>query len=107
MENQNLSLQASPCQFLVLANQQTDALTVSGHPGSPATYLRLAIQILFEHDIELPEPDWLDLIVQSALAAQNLYYTASIRHPSTTSLYQVFQSFVLDCVTCTQESEIS
>jgi Na+/alanine symporter len=41
------------------------------------------------------------------LAAQNLYYTASIRHPSTTSLYQVFQSFVLDCVTCTQESEIS
>jgi hypothetical protein len=105
MENPNLSLQTSTCQFLVFAHQQTDALIVSAHPGSPATYLQLAIQILFEYDIELPEPDRLDHIVQSALAAQNLYYTASIGHPSTTSLYRVFQSFVLDCVTPTDEME--
>ena len=107
MENPNLSLQPSSCQFLVLAHQQTDTRTVSAHPGSTATYLKLAIQILFEYDIELPEPDRFDLIVESALAAQNLYFTASIGHPSTTSLYRVFQSFVLDCVTCTEESEIS
>ena len=107
MHKLNLSPHASPCPFPPFAVQELGTLTELEHPSVPEVYLRRAVEILRACDLALPEPYQLNLIVQSALAAQNLYFTASIGHPNTTSLYRVFQTFVLDCVTCTEELEIS
>jgi hypothetical protein len=63
-----------------------------------ARYFSYAIQTLLEYDLAVPEVDRVTLIVQSALAAQNLFFAASLRHPEQAELHQVFETFVLNCV---------
>jgi hypothetical protein len=61
-------------------------------------YVSYAIQILHEHDLIPPDVDRVILIVQSALAAQSLFFAASLHHPGQAELHQVFETFVLNCV---------
>jgi len=61
-------------------------------------YVSYAIQTLHEYDLAAPDVDCITLIVQSALAAQSLFFAASLHHPGQDELYQVFETFVLNCV---------
>ena len=72
---------------------------------SPTIYLRLAVQILSEHDLVLPELDQLNLIVQSALAVRCLYFAACLHHPDHAELHEVFKMFLMACATCAHETE--
>jgi hypothetical protein len=45
------------------------------------------------------------LIVQSALAVQCLYFDACLHDPDKTELHQVFEMFLMACVTSSQEME--
>jgi hypothetical protein len=64
---------------------------------SLATYVNCAIRIFNEHSLGLPDVDRITLIVHSALAAQNLFFAASLHEPEQAELHQVFETFVLDC----------
>jgi hypothetical protein len=70
-----------------------------------ARYVGYAIETLHEHNLVPPDEDRVILIVQSALAAQSLFFAAALHHPRRAELYQFFESFVLSCVTSTQETE--
>jgi hypothetical protein len=65
---------------------------------SLATYVNCAIRIFNEHSLGLPDVDRITLIVQSALAAQNLFFATSLHDPGQVELYQVFETFVVNCV---------
>ena len=73
------------------------------HGKSFARYVGYAIQALREHNLVLPDVDRVILIVQSALAAQSLFFAASLHHPEQVELHQVFESFVLNCVMPSKE----
>ena len=88
-----------------LADHQPGTCVRLGHDSSPTIYLRFAEQILSEHDLALPEPEQLNLIVQSALAVQSLYFDACLHHPDTTELYEVFENFLVTCLTTIPEKE--
>ena len=68
-------------------------------------YVSYAIDTLLEHNLLPPDEDRVILIVQSALAAQSLFFAAALHYPGRAELYQFFESFVLSCVTSTQETE--
>jgi hypothetical protein len=68
-------------------------------------YVSYAIETLHEKNLVSPDVDRVILIVQSALAAQSLFFAAALHHPGRVELYQFFESFVLSCVTSTQETE--
>jgi hypothetical protein len=70
-----------------------------------ASYVSYAIETLHEQNMVPPDVDRVILIVQSALAAQSLFFAAALHHPGKAELYQFFESFVLSCVTSTQETE--
>jgi len=63
-----------------------------------ARYVSYAIQTLHEYNLVPPDVDRVTLIVQSALAAQSLFFAASLHHPEQAELHQVFETFVLNCV---------
>jgi hypothetical protein len=63
-----------------------------------AKYVSYAIQVLHEYNLVPPDVDRVTLIVRSALAAQNLFFAASLHHPERVELHQVFETFVLNCV---------
>jgi hypothetical protein len=65
---------------------------------SLATYVTCAIRIFHEHNLDLPDVDRITLIIHSALAAQNLFFAASLHDPEPVELYQVFETFILNCV---------
>jgi hypothetical protein len=56
-------------------------------------YVSHAVQILHEHDLIPPDVDRVTLIVQSALAAQSLFFSASLHHPEQAELHLVFEAF--------------
>jgi hypothetical protein len=58
-----------------------------------------------EHDLVPPQPEQLNLIVQSALAVQCHFFAACLHHPNEVELHQVFEKFVMSCVTSSQEKE--
>src|ERR1039457_3652674 len=89
MHKLDTSAQTSDRHSLVLADQQPVTLVRLGHDSSPTIYLQLAVQILSEHDLALPEPDQLNLIVQSALAVQCLHFDACLHDADKTELHQV------------------
>jgi hypothetical protein len=95
----------SDCHSVDLAAQQPGTSVLHCHDSSPTIYLRFAEQILSEHDLALPEPEQLNLIVQSALAVQSLYFDACLHHPDTTELYEVFENFLVTCLTTIPEKE--
>jgi len=68
------------------------------HESYLLPHRRTAINILLDHDLELPPSDSLSLIVESAVAACELFFAAAIHHPSSVQLNQVFERFVLRCV---------
>jgi hypothetical protein len=70
-----------------------------------AKYVSYAIETLHEYDLDPPDVDLVILIVQSALAAQSLFFAAALHHPGSVELYQFFESFVRSCVTSAQETE--
>lgn len=70
-----------------------------------ALYRRTAIQLIAEHDFDLPYWDSLTLIVESALASRDLYFVASMTRPTQTQLDEHFAAFVLSCAEPTCESE--
>ena len=61
-------------------------------------YRRAAIAVLIDHNLELPPSDSLSLIVESAVAACELFFAETVHHPSSVELLQVFEAFVLSCV---------
>src|ERR1700692_3712540 len=62
-------------------------------------YVSYAIETLHENNLVSPDVDRVILIVQSALAAQSLFFAAAVHHPGSVELFQFFESFVLSCVT--------
>jgi hypothetical protein len=56
------------------------------------------MQTLHEYDMAALDVDRITVIVQSALAAQSLFFAASLHHPGQAELHQVFETFVLNCV---------
>jgi hypothetical protein len=64
-----------------------------------ARYVSYAIQTLHEYNLVPPDVDRVTLIVQSALAAQSCFFAASLHHPGQAELHQIFETFVLNCVT--------
>src|ERR1035441_632720 len=88
-----------------LADHQPGTCVRLGHDSSPTIYFRFAAQILSEHDLALPEPDQLNLTVQSALAVQSVYFAACLHHPDKAELDEVFEMFLLACVTRADETE--
>ena len=62
-------------------------------------YRRAAIDLLLDHDFELPPSDSLSLIVESAVAVCQLFLVSATRHPDSAEIRQVFNAFVLSCVT--------
>lgn len=68
------------------------------HESYLQPYRRAAINCLLDHDLELPPWDSLSLIVESAVAARDLFFTAATHRPSAIELQQVFEAFVLFCV---------
>ena len=105
MNKLDISYQTSDRHSLVLVDQQPCTLVRLGHDSSPTIYLRLAVQILSEHDLVLPELDQLNLIVQSALAVRCLYFAACLHHPDHAELHEVFKMFLMACATCAHETE--
>ena len=61
-------------------------------------YRRAAINCLLDHELELPPSDVLSLIVESAVAACQLFFAAAMQHPSAAENRDVFKNFVLSCV---------
>ena len=61
-------------------------------------YLRYALQTLSERDQVLPDKDHLILIVEAALSAQALLFTASLRDPDPAELHRFFDLFILAAV---------
>jgi hypothetical protein len=61
-------------------------------------YLRFAVQALSEYSQDPPDVQRLTLIVEAALAAQALLFTASLHDPDESELHRFFEAFVLDCV---------
>jgi hypothetical protein len=104
MPKLDTSSQTSDRHFL-LADQQPGTSVLLDHDSSPTIYLRLAVQILSEHDLVLPELDQLNLIVQSALAVRCLYFAACLHHPDHAELHEVFKMFLMACATCAHETE--
>jgi hypothetical protein len=68
------------------------------HETSLLPYRRAAINCLLDHELELPPSDSLSLIVESAVAACQLFFAAAMQHPSAAENRKVFESFVLNCV---------
>jgi hypothetical protein len=63
-----------------------------------ARYVCYAMRTLHEYDLAVPNVDRITMIVQSALAAQSLFFAASLHHPGHAELHLVFETFVLNCV---------
>jgi hypothetical protein len=63
-----------------------------------ADYINYAIQLFQECDLPLPDEDHIILIVESALAVQNLFFTTCLRRPEQVELHQVFEAFLVSCV---------
>ena len=105
MHNPDFSPQTSGRHSLILADQQPGTSVRLGHNNSPTIYLQLAVQILSEHYLALPELDQFNLIVRSTLAVRCLYFAACLHHPNEVELHGVFEMFLLACVTSAQETE--
>jgi hypothetical protein len=80
------------------ANLGSSPKTRTTQNKSFASYVGYAIQILHENDLVPPEEDRVTLIVESALAAQSLFFVASLHHPEQAELHQIFEAFVLNCI---------
>ena len=65
-------------------------------PG-PHHFVRLAKNVLIEHDLPVPEQDCLDRIVRAALDAQHLFYSAAVYGPTECDLLSFFEGFILQC----------
>ena len=84
-----------------LETLRTYATSMTNHIRHEAylmPYRRSAINCILEHDLELPQSESLSLIVESALAACQLFFAAALQHPSSGELLEVFEAFVLSCV---------
>jgi hypothetical protein len=67
----------------------------------PGRYLNLAVSILTEYDIALPEHQFLETIVRAALAAQHLFFSAALHEPTGNELDLFIEDFVLRCISTT------
>ena len=65
--------------------------------GCPGRFIHLAINVLTEHDLILPKLPCLATIVNAALAAQRLFYTAALYGPTLAELDVLVEDFVLRC----------
>jgi hypothetical protein len=105
MNKSDTSSQASAFHSLLPADQQAGTPVLLRHVSSPTNHVQLAVQILSEHDLVLPEPDQLNLIVKSVLAVQDLYFDSCLHRPDKAELNEVFEMFLLACVTTIPETE--
>jgi hypothetical protein len=103
MAKLSLSPHILGCLHPISAEPAFGLLTMSGHRDPLEDYLRYAVQILSEHDLALPRPDQLALIVEGALAAQWHFFSSALHDPGRAELYSFFEQFVLDCVAASQE----
>lgn len=100
-------MQMSPLECSYSPDSQRPGVFVQqpGTHSSPSNCFELAAQILAEHDLALPEPEQFALIARSALAVQCLYFAACLRHPDEIELHEVFEAFLLACVTHGQNED--
>jgi hypothetical protein len=85
-----------------------DSTILSSNPSERirlAPYRRTAVQLIAEHDIELPGWEALTRILEAALSSRDLYFAASLHHPSQENLDEHFAAFVLSCAQPVIESE--
>jgi hypothetical protein len=55
----------------------------------------MAIEALAEHDLDIEQSDRLNLTVQLALEARDLFFVSTVYEPSDDELDQFFQSFIM------------
>ncbi len=58
---------------------------------------RRAVSRLIEHDCTVPDPEQLDLIVESAVMSSGLLFSAATYHPNAMEICLHFDHFVLSC----------
>lgn len=61
----------------------------------PYQYVAMAIEALAEHDLDIEQSDRLNLTVQLALEARDLFFVSTVYEPSDDELDQFFQSFIM------------
>src|ERR1017187_1744821 len=64
---------------------------------SASRYLRLSVQALLEYRKDPPEVQRLTVIVEAALAAQAVFFAASLYAPASVELPPFFEMFILSC----------
>ena len=60
----------------------------------PATYIRRALSIFFEHDLNPPDQTRVEALVRAAMAVQHLLLTAALSEPTSFEFEAVFDAFV-------------
>jgi hypothetical protein len=101
MQNQTISFGPVPFPSFVLEDSSPNI----PHPyrsDGPGRYLDLAVNTLAEYDIAIPDHQFLEVIVSSAVAAQYLFFTAALHEPTENELDQFIEAFVLRCASTTR-----
>jgi hypothetical protein len=65
--------------------------------GCPARFIQRVINVLVERDLPVPDTSRLTTIVNAALVAQHLFFSAALHDPAQLDLDSFFDSFVMYC----------
>jgi len=63
----------------------------------PERFVRHALDIFNEHDLDPPDMDRLHILVAAGLRAMSLFFVASLFDPDTVALHTFFGDFVTRC----------
>jgi hypothetical protein len=63
----------------------------------PQRFVKQALDIFNEHDLDPPDMDCLHILVGAAIEAMCLFFAASLFHPDTVALDTFFEDFVTRC----------
>jgi hypothetical protein len=75
--------------------------------GSLSGHIRYALEVLEEHDIEIPDESTIVGIVRGVLDARALLAAVSIRFPCVDRLRALFEELILMCTEPHAEAEVA
>jgi hypothetical protein len=70
---------------------------IHGRGVPPERFVRRALDIFNEHDLDPPDVDRLHILVAAAMEAMSLFFAASLVDPDTIALHTFFGDFVTRC----------
>jgi hypothetical protein len=70
-------------------------MRLRGRSPFPARFIKRALDIFLEHDVEPPDQVRLEILVGAAMEAQHLFLTAAIHEPTSAEFGALFDEFVL------------